>query len=155
MEKETQDATQEEIEEGEVVTEKDKRIVEIATGQSIDWEAVKEDEKERKRLEADEAQAELDLEKDKKTKLLDSLDPVTRVKFENRFTDDEQNWIVTHSKAYNEPIKKVIVNKEVLDLIDIKRSKEIKPIPDVMEKINENAYLSGKQFKDKLTKAEE
>ena len=145
---------QEEVVEEEV-TEKDKRIVEIATGQEIDWEAVEEDEKERKRLEADEAQAELDLEKDKKTKLLDSLDPVTRVKFENRFTDDEQNWIVTHSKAYNEPIKKVIVNKEVLDLIDIKRSKEIKPIPNVMGEISEDNYLSGKQFKDKLTKAEE
>ena len=127
-------------------TKKARLAVELASGQEFDWEA-----EEAKEEEQNKAQAEIKIEAEKEKaeaelKFLESLDNITRIKLENSFTNEERALVLEHSRIYNEPIKDVIQNKDVLKYIDQSRKIKIKPIPQVVEKTSEDTYMSSGEW---------
>jgi hypothetical protein len=137
----------------EEITAKDKKIYEMATGQDVDWEAIEQREKAEKIAEADYQRELAEQQKKEKEEFIEkNLNSIDRIKLEMNYKDDEVSWLVEKAKIDKVPLKKVLADSEVQDLIQYRRKMNAPKIPWVLGKKNDDHYLSTSEFAKKYKK---
>ena len=133
-----------------------KKAVDLTSEEETDWEQAEkieaEEEAEEERAELEKKQKQLEAEKAEQEKIIGELDPITKIKLEHNFTDDEKSYLLLEAKTKQKPLKEIMSDDRVLNIIQIHRKATVKPIPNVLGENREDKYLSSEQFKNKLNK---